>query len=183
DGILAHRITDVCHIPGKLNVIADGLSRQWEGQPHDAGLQDRSMWTVSEDWEVEKGLVNDILLTSTIDEHTVRSLMECFTNESVFLEVIESLAQINSNKPLRDHKQAHHQASEYLIEDGKLWRLRGGTVVQAQSRTECVLQEEARQLAATQHEQMGHWGQDAIKIALTDQIYSPKLDTSIMNAI
>jgi hypothetical protein len=183
DGILAHRITDVRHIPGKLNVIADGLSRQWEGQPRDAGLQDGSTWTVSEDWEAEKGLVNDILLTSMIDEHTVKSLMGRFANESVFLEVVESLAQINSSKPLRDRKRAHHRASEYLIEDGKLWRLRGGTVVRAQSRTECVSQEEARQLAATQHEQMGHWGQDAIKIALTDRICSPKLDTSIMDAI
>ncbi|KAG2097957.1 uncharacterized protein F5147DRAFT_583323 [Suillus discolor] len=98
------------------------------------------------------------LLTSTIDKHTVRSLMEHFTNESVFLEVIELLVQINSNKPLRDHKRAHHRASEYLIEDRKLWRLRGGTAVRARSRTECVSQEEARQLAAMQHEQMGHWG-------------------------
>jgi RNase H-like domain found in reverse transcriptase/Reverse transcriptase (RNA-dependent DNA polymerase) len=33
DGILAHQIIDVCHVPGKINVVADGLSRQWEGQP------------------------------------------------------------------------------------------------------------------------------------------------------
>lgn len=32
DGILAHQIVDVRHIPGKLNVVADGLSRMWEGQ-------------------------------------------------------------------------------------------------------------------------------------------------------
>lgn len=61
--------------------------------------------------------------------------------------------------------------------------MRGGTAVQARSRTECVSQEEARQLAATQHEQMGHWGQDAIKIALTDRICSPKLNASIMDTI
>lgn len=42
DGILAHRIVDVCHIPGKLNVIVDRLSRQWEGQLRDAELQDSS---------------------------------------------------------------------------------------------------------------------------------------------
>lgn len=36
DGILAHNIVDVRHVPGKLNVVADGLSRQWEGQPRDA---------------------------------------------------------------------------------------------------------------------------------------------------
>jgi len=46
DGILAHRIIDVRHVPGKLNVIADGLSRQWEGQPRNIGLLDGSDWTV-----------------------------------------------------------------------------------------------------------------------------------------
>lgn len=30
DGILAHNIVAVRHIPGKLNVVADGLSRQWD---------------------------------------------------------------------------------------------------------------------------------------------------------
>lgn len=49
DGIIAHRIVDVRHVPGKLNVIADGLSRQWEGQPRDEGMEDGSTWTVSED--------------------------------------------------------------------------------------------------------------------------------------
>jgi len=34
-----------------------------------------------------------------------------------------------------------------------------------------------------QHNEGGHWGRDAIKIALTDRIYSPKLDASIMAAI
>ena len=33
------------------------------------------------------------------------------------------------------------------------------------------------------HETGGHWGRDALKIALTDKYYSPKLDTSIMKAI
>jgi hypothetical protein len=42
DGILAHWIIDVRHIPRKLNIIADGLSRQWEGQPRDIGLLDRA---------------------------------------------------------------------------------------------------------------------------------------------
>lgn len=32
DGILAHNIVDVRHIPGKINLVADGLSRMWEGE-------------------------------------------------------------------------------------------------------------------------------------------------------
>jgi hypothetical protein len=38
-------------------------------------------------------------------------------------------------------------------------------------------------LAKEQHERGGHWGRDAIKIALTDIVYSPGLDASIMDAI
>jgi hypothetical protein len=38
-------------------------------------------------------------------------------------------------------------------------------------------------MASKQHEDGGHWGRDAIKIALLDRIYSPGLDMSIMKAI
>lgn len=58
DGILAHQITDVRHVPGRLNVVADGLSRACEGTPHEDG--DGSEWTVSEDWETMTGLTHDI---------------------------------------------------------------------------------------------------------------------------
>jgi hypothetical protein len=77
DRILAHHIVDVHHVPRKLNIIADGLSRQWEGQPRDAGLQDSSKWTVSEDWEANSGLVNDILCTTEItNENTFSRLLQ-----------------------------------------------------------------------------------------------------------
>ena len=183
DGILAHNIIDVRHVPGKLNVIADGLSRQWEGQPRNNGLQDDSEWTVSEDWESNTGLINDMLLISPVDERIANELCKRFANESVFLEVVESILQIDSAKLLRDRKRARHRASQFLIEDGRLWRLRGGTSVRARSKVECVSREEAKQLAIKQHEENGHWGRDATKIALTDRIYSPKLDATIMEAI
>jgi hypothetical protein len=184
DGILAHRIIDVRHVPGKLNVIADGLSRQWEGQPRDIGLLDGSDWTVSEDWEASSGLVNDILFnSSTIEPQLISSLQERFINEPVFREVVESIAQLGTTGSLRDKKRAKHRASQYMIDNGKLWRLRGGTTVRARDRVECVTQEEARLLATKQHEEGGHWGRDAIKIALTDRIHSPRLDASIMSAI
>lgn len=81
--------------PGKLNVIADGLSRQWEGQPRDIGLIDGSEWTVSEDWESNSGLINDLLLLS------------------VFLEVVEAMLQLDQGKEVRSRKRARHQASQY----------------------------------------------------------------------
>lgn len=109
--------------------------------------------------------------------------MERFANEPVFLEVIKAITQMRSNAPLRERKKARHQASQYMVEDGKLWRLRGGTTVRARSRVECTTREEAKELARIQHAEGGHWGRDAIKIALTDRIYSPRLDESIMTAI
>jgi hypothetical protein len=124
DGIIAHHIIDVRHVPGKLNVIADGLSRQWEGQPRDAGIDDGSAWTVSEDWEASSGLINDLLLTESMtQQEPVSDLQKRFANEPVFLEVVESILEVDSRKSLRDRKRARHRASQYLIEEGKLWRL------------------------------------------------------------
>ena len=37
DGILAHQIIDIRHVPGKLNVVADGLSRANERSDHEEG--------------------------------------------------------------------------------------------------------------------------------------------------
>src|ERR1700676_705855 len=34
DGVLAHHIVDVRHIPGRVNLVGDGISRMDEGQPH-----------------------------------------------------------------------------------------------------------------------------------------------------
>src|ERR1700678_752120 len=48
DGVLAHNIVDVRHIPGVTN-IADGLSCQYEGTPKVGN--DGSEWDIDSDWE------------------------------------------------------------------------------------------------------------------------------------
>ena len=180
DGILAHHIIDVRHVPGKINVVADGISRKWEGRPRSLG--DGSEWTVSEDWDANTGLANDILHVST--EDTSSSLCERFRNEPLFLEVINSILAIKDKATtLRDRKRAGHRASQYMIDDGKLWRLKGGTSVRGRARVECVTQEEARTLALKQHMDNGHWRRDSIKIALMDRIWCPCLDAAILDAI
>jgi hypothetical protein len=99
-------------------------------QPRDIGLLDGGYWTVSEDWEANSGLVNDILFNnSAIEPQLTTKLQERFINEPVFQEVVESIAQLGSTGSLRDQKCARHRASQYMIEEGKLWRLRGGTAV------------------------------------------------------
>jgi hypothetical protein len=56
-------------------------------------------------------------------------------------------------------------------------------MVRARSKVECITKEEVKQLAKEQHENRGHWGRDTIKIALTDRIYSARLDASILEEI
>jgi len=55
NGVIAHQITDVQHIPGHINLVGDGISCKDEGQPHQPG--DSSEWSVAPDWETVRGLV------------------------------------------------------------------------------------------------------------------------------
>ena len=101
DGILAHHIVDIRHVPGKINVVADGISQKGEGQPRNLG--DGSEWTISEDWEATTGLTNDILHISTDDVSS--PLRERFRGEPLFLEVIDSICAIeDKSTSLRDRK-------------------------------------------------------------------------------
>ncbi|RDX46165.1 hypothetical protein OH76DRAFT_1356558, partial [Lentinus brumalis] len=183
DGILAHQIVDVRHIPGKSNVVADGLSRQREGAPRTDN--DGSRWTVCEDWEADAGIVNDIFQVNDdpCDDSLAEALLQRFKDEPVFKEVVQALLDIDGDAPTREKTRARHRAEQYLIEDGKLWRLRGGTATRARARVECVSKIEAVELARAAHRDGGHWGRDTIKVQLMDRIWSPQLDSSILAAI
>ena len=49
DGVLSHQIVDIQHIPGRINLVGDGLSRKDEDLPHVP--RDGSSWSVEPDWE------------------------------------------------------------------------------------------------------------------------------------
>ena len=49
DGVLSHQIVDVRHIPGRINLVGDGLSHKDEDLPHEP--EDGSSWSVEPDWE------------------------------------------------------------------------------------------------------------------------------------
>jgi hypothetical protein len=118
EGILSYNISDVRHVPGKLNVVADGLSRKWEGQPRVPG--DGSEWTVNEDWEARTGLVNDIMHVSETDS-VAEALRIRFAKEPIFQEVVEAIYDLNHHEDLGKRKRTKHHASEYLVDEGKLW--------------------------------------------------------------
>ena len=178
DGVLAHNIVDVRHIPGVTN-IADGISRQYENTPK--STEDGSNWDVDPDWETGEGLVYGIDYVS-IPPATQR-LRDRFATTPLFRDVIDVLEGIQSSLGLRERKRARHRAARYMIEDEKLWYVGGGTRTRAVSRRECVTKEEAINLARTEHEKGGHFHQDLIKIALLDRIHTPNLDQSIVQAI
>ena len=124
DGILAHQIIDVRHVPGRINVVADGLSRACEGLPNEEN--DSSHWTVSEDWEAATGLMHDVFLLTDPNLPEVSQIRERFKDEPIFLEVIEALLDLDQGKSAKLRKRARHRASEYLFNEGKLWRVAGG---------------------------------------------------------
>ena len=178
DGVLAHNIIDVRHIPGITN-IADGLSRQFENTPKMAG--DGSEWDVDSDWESRAGLVFGINYTTI--SPTIQSLRDRFATTPLFRDVIDALEDIQSGLGLRERKRARHRAARYMIEEGKLWFIGGGTRTRAVARRECVTKEEAIELAKLEHEKGGHFHRDLVKIALLDRIHTPCLDESIVKAI
>jgi hypothetical protein len=143
---------------------------------------DGSEWTVSEDWEAQLGLTNDIMHI-TLTNGSVDTLSTRFENKPIFKEVVEAIYNLDQGKDVRQKRRARHRAEQYIMEDGKLWKLRGGTSTRARAKVECISREEAKILAAKTHAEGGHWGRDVIKIALLDQICSPKLDVSILDAI
>jgi len=181
DGVLAHNIVDVRHIPGKIN-IADGISRQYEYEGMEKILGDSSEWTVTPDWEGVTGLVHDLYHIAKLQD--LMTLKERFKEEPLYLDVIDAIVGLSShNMMVKEKKCAQHRKTQYMLKDGKLWFVGGGSGTQVRSRRECVSRAEAIKLAKVEHEQGGHWHRDAMKLALLDQYHSPKLDESIIKAI
>ncbi|KAJ3912899.1 hypothetical protein F5877DRAFT_53332 [Lentinula edodes] len=156
--------------------MADGLSRMWEGQDRVVG--DGSKWTVSEDWEAVTGLVNDVF--GALDWE---ALAEHFVSEPVFKEVLDALRVLEGPRDEKVEQRAKHKAARYMVEGNHLWKVGGNDGLRGWARVECVTRKEAVKLARVQHGEAGHWGRDAVKLALMDQIWSPKLDESVMEAI
>jgi transposase InsO family protein len=113
----------------------------------------------------------------------VTELCNRFKEEPLFLEIIEALFSLDSDKPERERRRAKHRALGYIVEDGRLWRIADGKSTRARARVECVTKKEAMVLAKEAHENNGHWGRDLTKLQLMDRIASPSLDQSIVTAL
>jgi hypothetical protein len=180
DGVLAHHITDIRHIPGQINLVGDGISRMDEGQPYREN--DGSSWSVVPDREHVHGIHYDLFTVGTTTSTLHSSLRKRFTNEPVFLEVLHTILGITGASTEAERKRAKHRSEGYFIKDGKLWRLGGATPTRAVAQRECVTKMEATQLAWEEHAKV-HMHRDLIRTQLLDKIYSPLLEASITTAI
>ena len=180
DGVLAHQIVDVRHIPGRINLVGNSLSRKGEEQPHIDN--DGSVWLVTPDWEEARGLTYDLFTIDTPPTTLHSTLREHFKDERIFVEVVDAILGITDNTSDADRKKAAHHAEGYFIEEGKLWKLGGYTPSRATARRECVTKAEATQMARIEHSKL-HMHRDMLRNQLLDNTHSPLLDASISTAI
>jgi hypothetical protein len=154
---MGYQIVGAEHVKGAENMVADVLSRVDKGKPKVHG--DGSEWTVSPDWEVRSGIINNLFtvgvegltyLVMPVPEGTM-VLRERFKDELIYLQVIDALTEIDFGAGECKRKRARHRASQYFIEEGKLWRLGGGTGVRARPQRECITRAEAREKAMEVH--------------------------------
>ena len=136
-----------------------------------------------EDWEANISLTHNIFHTADTTTPEMARLQEHFKEEPIFAEVIDAILELDQGTSLWLRKRARHRATEYMIEEGKLWRVAGGHSTRARSKVECITREEATQLAKTEHETNRHWQHNSVKKSLLDHIWSPGLDTSIVKGI
>jgi hypothetical protein len=103
DGVLAHNIVDVRHIPGITN-IANGISRQYKDTQKMG--KDGSGWDVDSDWKSRAGLVYGINCVSI--PPATQSLCDCFATSPLFQDVINALGGIQSGLGLHKRKRTRH---------------------------------------------------------------------------
>ena len=102
DGVISHQIVDVQHIPGRINLVGDGLSRKDEDQPHVDG--DGSSWSVAPDWEDARGLEYDLFTVTDVTSDTHHKLRDRFKDERIFIEIVDALLGLDDNTSDNDRK-------------------------------------------------------------------------------
>lgn len=116
-------------------------------------MNDGSTWLVCEDWEVSRGIVNDLFGVHT--NKVISSLHEQFTDEPLLLEVIQALMNRDDHRSEHEHNHARHRVEGYKISDGRLRHITDGKSICAKPRLECMSQTEAVELAKHEHTSNG----------------------------
>jgi hypothetical protein len=145
-------------------------------------LGDGHEWTVGEDWHTDTGLMHDLFqVTTPSPEH--EKLRKRFAAEPMFMSILDVLLELDHGKSTRDQRRAQHRAKEYMIDEGKLWRIADGRTSRARAHLECVTQVEMVELARVQHETGGHFMLDMVKLELMDKYCGSRVDQAIVKGI
>jgi len=179
EAVLLFHIADVRHRPGKGNKAADSLSHMFAGVPKLP--DDGHGWTVSEDWHSNVGLTHNLFHVTPEHEHD--ALWIHFQDEPMFLSVLDALLELDHRTSACDKKKARHRAQEFMIAEGKLWRVADGCLSRPWARLECVTQTEMVNLARKEHEVGGHFKHDMVKLALMDKYCGTRVDQAIVKGI
>ena len=66
------------------------------------------------------------------------ALRDRFKDKPIFAEVIDAMLELDQGVSLKLRRRARHRASEYMIAEGKLWKVAGAHRERARPRVECV---------------------------------------------
>jgi len=142
DILLSNKLS-ATHAWWRDGVIAHNII-QYEGMDKVPG--DGSEWTVTPYWEEEMGLIHDLYQAAELPDLTV--LKERFKDKPLHLDILDAITGFSSwEVTVHEKKCAQHRKTQYMLDDGKLWCVRGGSGMQVQARRECVSKVEAVELA------------------------------------
>ncbi|QRV92229.1 Retrovirus-related Pol polyprotein from transposon opus [Ceratobasidium sp. AG-Ba] len=141
ESIIARNIVAVRHKPGVENRVCDALSRMYESRPDDntgPGADE----TLEPGWEVAKGIINNV--SHLVNDSETSRLLRRFSNDPFFADILLHLVfdvaednKTDSPDEVRARKRRAHRAEDYLIEDGKLWLVRGRGIKDG-NKVECI---------------------------------------------
>ncbi|KZV87871.1 hypothetical protein EXIGLDRAFT_620109, partial [Exidia glandulosa HHB12029] len=142
---------------------------------------DGGLHNVVADWE-EKDLVPDVF-TVLVEGDANARLRERFKDDAYFRDIVEWLTALRTDPSLShaQAKRARLRARDYVVEDGKLWRI-GGKHAYRAPRVECIPAAEGRERAAECHAH-GHWGRDVCEESLRTRFFWPNMRRDTVDAI
>ncbi|QRW12455.1 Retrovirus-related Pol polyprotein from transposon opus [Ceratobasidium sp. AG-Ba] len=143
--------------------------------------------TVDPGWESAKGIIHNVL--HLVEDQETAQLLRRFANDPFFADILlhlvfdfaEDSTALTADE-IRAQKRRTHRAKEYLIEDGKLWLVRGRGI-KGDSKVECIPASEAKALALAVHSAGGHFGRDITILTLQLRYFWPELRRDIVETV
>ncbi|QRV78980.1 Retrovirus-related Pol polyprotein from transposon opus [Ceratobasidium sp. AG-Ba] len=143
--------------------------------------------TVDPGWESANGIINDV--SHLVKDQGTAQLLRRFANDPFFADILlhlvfdlaEDSTALTADE-IQARKKRAHRAEEYLIEDGKLWLVRGRGM-KGDSKVECIPASEAKALALAVHSAGGHFGRDMTILTLQLRYFWPELRRDVVETV